>query len=363
MTSYDLLEFYGKIFSEMGNLKMYTDELSNLIANVEVQKNKVLNYTYKYSIGLMPNEIRNNYETARENIISAIEKFAMSFDTLENFQKLIEVRSKIASIFENDNFDLKEEKERILSILDKYNNVTSSIYEYVKEKNNSLIVDLLNKASEAVNEYNEFIEIYNNIKYFIQKTENKIEVLEDEGILNLHFYDEKVNPKYFELSVKAINESYEIMCQILGVSSSEYPLKVIKIESGSLFGKLFGHEKIIDALAFLMQKTTEWIFNKFTLEGKILRCKQLLDLMKEDAEVISIYKELGVDISFDEDITKYHYQLSKSLGNLIGQSTRIKVNDSEFNLEDNLKQKYLEESKRLLLDENKDSNKLENEDK
>lgn len=363
MTSYELLDFYEEILSEMQNLSTYTDELSKMVDDITVRQDSLLNLIYPDTFDMGNGTILANLNSRKSEVINKIQQFAMTFNFLENHEKLIKSKHSIKTIFEKYQFGLEEEKNKITNFFSEYENVSTTIYQYVRTRNKSLIVELLNKVSSIVNEYYKFISSYESVRYFVSKTENKVEVNENEKSLKLHFYDEQLDPKYFALNIDSINKSYEIMCQILKISSSEYPLKVVKIESGSLLAMFLGSEDVVDALAFMIKKTTELLFNKYTFEGKVLRQKQLFDLLKEELEVIAKYKELGIDISNDEDIIKYNYQLVKSIGNLVGQTTKVKINDEELSLEGNLKQRYLEESKTLLLEEIKDKNDLEQIDK
>jgi hypothetical protein len=225
-------------------------------------------------------------------------------------------------------------------------------------------VDLLNKVLNIVNVYMKFVESYKNVKNFMSKTENKLEQSESEKMLKLYFYDEHAKIDDYISNFTAINDIYEIMCQIFNISSSEYQLRIVKIESGSLFENFLGADSAIEAISYLFKKIVDLVFNKFTFEGKVLRHKQILDFLKEDVEVIEKYRELGVAINFDnEEIDKLHYKLIKSMGNLVGKTTRVKINDEEFKLENNLKQKYLSESNVLRIDEPKNENDLEETEK
>jgi len=192
----------------------------------------------------------------------------------------------------------------------------------------------------------------------MEKTENKLAKTENEEVFKLHIYDEHLNPEYFALNIQAISESYEIMCKMYDVSLKDHPLKVLKIESGSLFAKFLGYIPVLDSLSLFMKKTVELIFNKFTFEGKVLRTKQVLDLIEKHADIIEKYSELGIDLA-DENIQKYNYQLVKSIGKLVVQTTKVKINDEELSLEGHYKQKYLDESQKLLITDSEIQENLE----
>lgn len=350
MTSYELLDFYEEVLVKIEELNVYTEALTLLINTVNTQKDSLLNVIYTHSVNQA--DTMKQTDVNKNSIITSMQKFAMDFDILTNHEKLIKVSSEIESILSNSPVELEEEIDRINGLLNNYSDVTNIIMKYLKTRNNDAIVQLINKASVTVSQYDKFVESYSSIKDFIQKTENKIEEKEDEKLLEIHLYDHQLNPKYFIVNLQAIQISYEIMCKILDVSLSEHELKVIKIESGSLVASFFGYKAVVESLSLFMKKIVELIFNKYTLEGEILRDKQLLELLIIDAEVIEKYRELGIDLT-DENIYKYHFQLIKSFGKLVAQTTKVKINDQQFNLDldNHLKQKYLIDSKVVLLEE------------
>lgn len=359
MTSYELLDFYQIILEKMEELEGYTKDISNLVEAVNKYKDAIMLPIYS---GGFKTEGINVGNAQRGELLKTLVKFTMDFDILKNHQKLLQVQDRITTIFNNANIDVGDEKDRINDILQEFLNVTQTIYEYVKLKDNSIIAKLINEATIVVNKYYMFVESYITLKKFMLKTENNIKETENEKTLKLYFYDEHLKIDDFIFNLNSVHKSYEIMCVILNISSSESELKVVKIESGSLFEKFIGCESVIDALAFIVKKTTELVFNKFTLDGKIMRHKQLLDLMKDDAEVITKYKELGFDMDFaEEDVIKNHYMLIKSIQQMISRSTKIKINDEEIYLKETYKQKYLSESSILLLEHNasEDNNEQE----
>ncbi|QXE20008.1 hypothetical protein [Clostridium sp. 001] len=350
MTSYELLDFYEELLNEMQNLSAYNDTLSGLLNEINKNQDNLLNLIYPDTFDINNANILGELSSRKAAVISCVQKFAMDFDILGNHQKLIRSRDAIETIFKKYQLELEDEKNKIINLLDEYDQVTSTIYQYVKSRSNSIIVELINKTSLIVNNYNKFVSNYQNIKSFMLKTENKIEEKEDEKILKLHFYDKHINPEYFIKNIQAVKNSYEIMCQILNVSLSEHELKILKVESGSLFLSIIGSASVISAFAFLMKKTIDLVFNKYTFEGQVLRCKQILDLLGKDAEITEKYKKLGIDIN-EENAYKYNYKLVKSIGTLVRQTAKVKIDDKIFSLEDHLKQKYLEESKTLLIKE------------
>lgn len=70
---------------------------------------------------------------------------------------------------------------------------------------------MLNRIIETVQQYDKFVESYNTISEFMQKTENKTEELENEKILTLHFYDEYTDIEEYVIRLDSLNKYYELM--------------------------------------------------------------------------------------------------------------------------------------------------------
>lgn len=134
-------------------------------------------------------------------------------------------------------------------------------------------------------------------------------------------------------------------------------LKIIKIESGSIWSMLFGNENILQAIAKFLNKTIDFVFNKFTIEGKLPRQQGIHNAIKDSLEMAETLKEIGYDVDESkEEIQKAFLCSTKNLVNIASKSAKIKVNDEVHELNDTLKVKYLEENKKLLLTDGNDTN-------
>lgn len=199
--------------------------------------------------------------------------------------------------------------------------------------------------------YKNFLELY---------TDNRVEI-EKEKTIEIQLLDVQFNLNEFNSVLESINEVYyelgNIMYPNIGEISYE-KLNIVKIESGSIWSILFGNENILSAIAKFLNKTIELVFNKFTIEGKISRQQGINNAIKDSLNMAITLKEMGYEVNeAEENIQKAFVCSTQNLLNIASKSAKIKVNDEIHELKSDLKIKYLEENKKLLLTDGSDKNK------
>jgi hypothetical protein len=136
------------------------------------------------------------------------------------------------------------------------------------------------------------------------------------------------------------------------VSKSQYPLQVIKIESGSLWIKLFGESKVITLLTSLIESAAKFFYRNFTNEGKITSLPRNVEAIEA---ILSLTKKLeaeGIDTSATKDnLQKAAVKISAQLNELLLKEPSIEVDGKKYSVAETMQDKYLLEGQRLLLDE------------
>lgn len=190
------------------------------------------------------------------------------------------------------------------------------------------------------------------------------EGMEGKNTIEIQLLDVEFDLEEFNSVLDSINKVYYELGNIMypNMGGTQYEkLKIIKIESGSIWSILFGNENILSAVAKFLNKTIDLIFNKFTTEGKLSRQQGMNNAIKDSLEMAKTLEEMGYNIDESkENIQKAFLCSTKNLVNIASKSAKIKVNDEIHELNDNIKIKYLEENKKLLLT---DGNDIDNENK
>ena len=216
-------------------------------------------------------------------------------------------------------------------------------------------VKMINFANELIKYrmlFDNTLKMYSDY-YLLSSNEDKIEE-ENRTILCIQLLDVDYTMDEFATVLKGINDSY---CEI-GNLISQYSksvkyeeLKIIKIESGSLFSKVVGEKIIIEILKRILKKAVTWVQTNFQQGDKILSHQQFATTLKEDAELMKLLQDSGCDVTKSKvNIEKAFNLLSKQSLYLAKSTCNVKINDEEFKIENAQTQKFLKEVKPKLLD-------------
>ncbi len=148
------------------------------------------------------------------------------------------------------------------------------------------------------------------------------------------------------LRLIALGRLYSDICRLLGVSEESAPLKVIKVESGSLWVKVFGESRVLSLVAKFVESSAGFIYRKYTLEGKISMVPQNVDAVDK---LIGLRKSLcdsGIDMGgMDQEIAAASIAIAKNLNQLLKEQASIKINGKTFSMGDADAMRYRLESK------------------
>ncbi len=154
----------------------------------------------------------------------------------------------------------------------------------------------------------------------------------------------------FALKLQSLIRLYEELALLLNVSTKEHSIKIIKVESGSLWADVLGYPKIIDLMVRLTESTANWMYRKYTEEGKICTIPKKVEAVDSILELSRNLAAAGLDTSeLDETVKKSAIVLSQQLNTLLAGEPRVEVNLKPLSVGKELEDKLLEDRKRLLL--------------
>lgn len=223
--------------------------------------------------------------------------------------------------------------------------------EWIKNLNSK---DYAIRLGEEITKYEKIFltckKVYNNFLKLYTDNGSKVEI---KKTIEIQLLDVEFDLEEFNSVLESINNVYYELGNIMfpNIGGIHYEkLKIIKIESGSMWTKLFGNENILSAIAKFLNKTIDLAFNKFTMEGKLSRQQGINSAIKDSLEMARTLKEMGYQIDeSEENIQKAFLCSTQNLLNIATRSAKIKVNDEVHELKADLKTKYIEENKTLLL--------------
>lgn len=150
--------------------------------------------------------------------------------------------------------------------------------------------------------------------------------------------------------LNALTVIYTELCRLANVSESANPLIAAKVESGSLWTKLFGESQVTKLMADLIRSGVQFLHRQYTNEGKLGSMSSKIDIVETNILLEQKMRALGYDTSkMREDIQKAGAIISKQTTILLEGEGVLSLNGEKFSVGAELEKQYLEKSKTLLL--------------
>lgn len=147
----------------------------------------------------------------------------------------------------------------------------------------------------------------------------------------------------FIVRLDSINEIYQELAQIVGVSTSDEPLRILKVESGSLWASVFGNWRIMALMDDLLRGAARYMHRNFTHEGKIEALPTSLKSMDEILNFTNRLKESGVDVKDIQDqLAKGTVLIAKEMNALLANQSSVTINGEDIQLSESRRQDQLE---------------------
>lgn len=131
--------------------------------------------------------------------------------------------------------------------------------------------------------------------------------------------------------LKCILAIYGELCILAGVSCQNYPLRLCKIESGSLWVKLFGESRVIGLACKLIESAAKYAYRNYTHEGLAAAIPKKVETLQEILELSKSLEEAGIDTSaMKQKIEKGAVTLANEFNDLIQGQKSIHLNGKEI---------------------------------
>lgn len=150
------------------------------------------------------------------------------------------------------------------------------------------------------------------------------------------FADSGTNLSEFIQRLSALQELYSELCMIASISETDHPLQVIKIESGSLWVKVFGEPRLINAMIHLLSSTIGYLHRNYTNEGKIASVPKKLESLDSVINLSEELRSIGVDTTeMDEHLRKSGVVIAKNLAILLEGQSSVRINGLNHSVQSN----------------------------
>ena len=144
----------------------------------------------------------------------------------------------------------------------------------------------------------------------------------------------------FTNKLASINAIYEELAGLANVSTTEYPLRIVEIESGSLLIDVLGYPRIIEIIKTWIEQVVACFWRNFTTEGKI---ESILDARNK-------LSEAGIQtVDADGALEKALFGIAHGYNRLLIGEATVMVDGETHSIGEQYRERYLEEARILSL--------------
>ena len=236
------------------------------------------------------------------------------------------------------------------SMKERLNTFADSFEMFLQVDSIKTLIDMLNRAREADAALTNLLIVLNTIHQGLAPTDEP----ENANLSSLSLVlQPKDELRIIVAKTNALEKIYEETCMLLKVSTSQFPLVVGKIESGSpLWTKLFGESKVIKLVTDLIREGVNFLYRNFTTEGQLGAIPRKVDELEAVLNLENRMRELGYDTtSLRESNRKSGAVIAKELNTLLSGETNVAINEEVFSLSAALDRRIATERDTLLLEE------------
>jgi hypothetical protein len=135
-------------------------------------------------------------------------------------------------------------------------------------------------------------------------------------------------PSWQQHSPKLRFFSHQFWC---GCPEDKYPLKIVKVESGSLLIEVLGSAIVVTFLTQCFEKSINYFHRNYTQEGQLASIPAQVEAVKSYLELELLLKENGHDVSTaKESIENASLSIASRLQELTQGQSKIRLNSKEY---------------------------------
>lgn len=183
--------------------------------------------------------------------------------------------------------------------------------------------------------------------FFVNNLDSQEYGLDESGEISI-LLTSQLSLEQFANKLMALNNIYNELCSLLSISTSEHPLLISKIESGSLWVKLFGESRVIGMMVSFLSSTATFIYRNYTREGNLTEIPKKIETINKILNLTKQLQESGLNVDeAKEHIAKSAIALSKELNCLIEGQVEVTINNDKHSVGGEVQKKLLELNKPL----------------
>jgi hypothetical protein len=337
MLSHEINERIAPLFDSNENgisLSLKIQPATELIEILYVRFNEVMNAMSGVADGYSVSDSGNNVHRIVANTPSLLSKTSVRkfFEAYEGLLYAIDLASEL----EIKKGSLREMKSDLIGFGDCYD-------QFLVNQSPQLAWTLIRKGYfvhiRLKTVFGALLAVYERLENSTPQSEIS-DVDQSHFSLSMPFCD---NYTGFVLRLVAIKKLYSEICQLLNLSEQDTPLKIFKVESGSLWVKLFGESRAVALLTRFIEESAGFIYRAYTSEGKVSAIPRKIESLDRVIGLRASLIEAGIDISeMDDQIKKSSLVISKELTVLLERQSSVKINGRITSVSDEMLKREIE---------------------
>lgn len=305
---------FQDVIDKNNEQKKLLSKLQDFIQSIHNAKSKIeemYDLLCKNSITNSMNGIQNttiNYCVVIRNLLIEIDGYELGRNI-----------DKMKAIYSNEVINnLLDDIEKKYLIINKIKNIVST------DKLATEYINCLQNLYFIIEDYNSLLIIFEYTNTVSADLSQGI----SEAPLQIRSYNEILTETSFDNIVNPIKIIYEQLCLIANINTEEYPLNIIRVESGSITINFNGNKEICNIIEKIIGKLYKLFIRKFTKQGTRMNIAENLDVIKQELDIIKTMQEMGIDTTGINEIAK------ENLGHIVKQTTVFFNANPDFKIND-----------------------------
>jgi len=291
------------------------------------------------------NELNSQIKSQDNKTLSVIRQYR-PFDLFTQLQSLITGLKQIEIFGEDLDIFLNNDIQKLI-------NLHTDAY---SEKNFDEIFSFVSYCNPFVTKLNRYVYtayvFKSGLKMEIEAIPEKNRIVDIQIISNLNDLES------FSLFLRFIDSLYHDLCKSYVVHYNDFPLNIIKVESGSIWAKLLGHESIVQLIKDLIFGLANYIrdlqtgkIDREKFENQVKKADLVLDLIGKGKEYgLGSDNQVLLEKIFEQAIQNFYKALPKNTTEIIiDEEMLLNLSQSE--------QKAIEAKEPLMLNSKNEDNK------
>lgn len=292
-------------------------------------------------VGLyVPNQSAENANALTSTVSSSVVQLRQLHPSL-TFKALHSAESDVLNLMESMPPESRKPFENLLSAIEEFDEAFS---DWLGKNDVATGVHALDVGADL---FRELEAVRGGISALVKSPEELAPLSAGEEVLTLELAGEHTISNISQI-LHGIQESYSALSHLADVSEAEYPLRVLRLETGSLWVQIAGNKTVIGALATFIGSTAKFLFDRFRSTGKVPKGTEQLKTLLEIRERMAAH---GLNTTLaDQELEAVYVKLARNLARIVGAAPQVEVNGEVISVSKELEERYLAESKPLLLE-------------